>query len=563
MGNHCAKGECQEETNSTINRATETSEQREAVESSEGQNTATLEELRRQRLRLSLDIQGEQLSSLKEAKSSKIPPHFERDLEKLKTVPSSLSRVGEATKSRRVPKATREESRLSLNESTTQSKFYDESVSSSGAFGNTSNRTHNTTLGSGCKLQISYGACSLAGWEPVREIRSGEQQRKENQDSFYIEVPFNNRQDEAFFAVFDGHGANGRVVAEFVRDQLPVQIKESLKILQDETQLCSYQEDSYQKTEHFTATDEVLSCAYSELLESISFFNLVRSIHSGFFNCSRMLVSLNDKVDISMSGTTAVVAWFKGAFLFCCNVGDSRCIIGRQKLPRKYNYLSIDMTYDHKPSRMDEADRIQRSGGRIEYWDNGAGPLRVWLAEDWLPGLAMTRSFGDLIVESVGVVSEPEVTCVRLTSSDRFCILASDGVWEFMSSREVVNWIGKLRDKCSAQLAAEMVVEEAVRRWRKEDEVVDDTTAIVLWLDYTEEMTNPTIVESGVSDSRKFIKKGSSAQDNDLPLQNSVKYLWRFFSSEYRKNDIGSIGYAPITVTDKYVLKPFSCQNGN
>ncbi|GJD09684.1 Protein phosphatase 2C and cyclic nucleotide-binding/kinase domain-containing protein [Galdieria sulphuraria] len=415
-----------------------------------------------------------------------------------------------------------------------------------------------------CNLQISYGACSLAGWEPVRELRSKEQQRKENQDSFCIEVPFDNRQDEAFFAVFDGHGANGRVVAEFVRDHLPVEIKDSFKFFQNEKQLDSCQEDSARKVDLFTSTDEIISHAYYELLESTSFLNLVRSIYAGFLNCSRALMSLNDKVDISMSGTTAVAAWFKGSFLFCSNVGDSRCIIGRQTQARKYKYISIDMTYDHKPVRTDEAYRIQRSGGRIEYWDGGVGPLRVWLAEDWFPGLAMTRSFGDLIVESIGVSSEPEVTCIRLTSSDRFCILASDGVWEFMSSQEVVYWIGRLRDKCSAQLAAEMVVEEAVKRWRKEDEVVDDTTAIVLWLDYSEGMTHPTVMESGISDSKRFTERGSSIQDNNVLLQNSVKYLWRIFSSDYnRKNDIYSMGYAPVTITDNYVLKPFSCQNIN
>lgn len=33
-------------------------------------------------------------------------------------------------------------------------------------------------------------------------------------DSFYLEVPFDTREDEALFAVFDGHGANGKTVAE-------------------------------------------------------------------------------------------------------------------------------------------------------------------------------------------------------------------------------------------------------------------------------------------------------------------------------------------------------------
>jgi serine/threonine protein phosphatase PrpC len=125
---------------------------------------------------------------------------------------------------------------------------------------------------------------------------------------------------------------------------------------------------------------------------------------------------------------------------------------------------------------------------------------------------------------------------------NRFCILASDGVWEFMSSREVVNWIGRLRDKYSAQLVAEMLVEEAVKRWRKEDYVVDDVTAIVLWLDYSVEMTNPTVTESGIAESRNLTnEKSSTAEDSDA-FGRSFKYLWKIFSADQNKDEVYSVG---------------------
>ena len=37
------------------------------------------------------------------------------------------------------------------------------------------------------------------------------------------------------------------------------------------------------------------------------------------------------------------------------------------------------------------------------------GPYRVWLKEKNIPGLAMTRSFGDYVASTVGVISEPEI----------------------------------------------------------------------------------------------------------------------------------------------------------
>ncbi len=37
------------------------------------------------------------------------------------------------------------------------------------------------------------------------------------------------------------------------------------------------------------------------------------------------------------------------------------------------------------------------------------GPYRVWMKQENIPGLAMTRSFGDVMASTVGVISEPEI----------------------------------------------------------------------------------------------------------------------------------------------------------
>jgi len=82
-------------------------------------------------------------------------------------------------------------------------------------------------------------------------------------------------------------------------------------------------------------------------------------------------------------------------------------------------------------------------GGRVDsYRDhagNKVGPERVWLKDEDLPGLAMSRSFGDLVACQVGVKAIPECREVTLTSDDKVIVLASDGVWEFMSNEEVAN----------------------------------------------------------------------------------------------------------------------------
>ena len=74
------------------------------------------------------------------------------------------------------------------------------------------------------------------------------------------------------------------------------------------------------------------------------------------------------------------------------------------------------------------------------------GPNRVWLKDAELPGLAMSRSLGDYVAQSVGVIPEPgkffyflfdfflEINVYDIKATDRFFILASDGVWEFLTN---------------------------------------------------------------------------------------------------------------------------------
>lgn len=143
-------------------------------------------------------------------------------------------------------------------------------------------------------------------------------------------------------------------------------------------------------------------------------------------------------MDITFSGTTAVTGFMKNYELRVANSGDSRCIIGSYK---NSNWSVKEITKDHKPCVESEAERIIENGGRIQpYILKGGeccGPLRVWLLDEDIPGLAMTRSIGDLVASSVGVSWEPEVTKYKISQNDRFMIMATDGVWEFLENVDV------------------------------------------------------------------------------------------------------------------------------
>ena len=65
----------------------------------------------------------------------------------------------------------------------------------------------------------------------------------------------------------------------------------------------------------------------------------------------------------------------------------------------------------------------------------------------------MSRSLGDEVAKRVGVVSDPEIREIELEEQDKFIVQASDGVWEFMSNKEVIDIVipyWKLNDPTTA-----------------------------------------------------------------------------------------------------------------
>ena len=95
----------------------------------------------------------------------------------------------------------------------------------------------------------------------------------------------------------------------------------------------------------------------------------------------------------------------------------------------------------------------------------------------------MSRSFGDEVAASVGTICDPEIKYFDLTEEDKFIIIASDGIWEFISSQECVEiikdyYISKDLNGCLKHLFL-----ESSKRWIKEEEVIDDITVILIFFE--------------------------------------------------------------------------------
>ena len=238
---------------------------------------------------------------------------------------------------------------------------------------------------------------------------------KPNQDSFCIHTPFGRSADDHFFGVFDGHGEFGDQCSQFVKKKLCENLLRNSRF----------------------RTDPVEAC------------------HAAFLATNSQLHA--DILDDSMSGTTSITVLLRGRTIYVANCGDSRAVIAENKGNK---IVAVDLSVDQTPFRSDELERVKSCGARVltldqiegiknpdvQCWgkedDDDGDPPRVWVQNGMFPGTAFTRSIGDSIAESIGVVAMPEIVVLELTQNHPFFVLASDGVFEFLSSQTVVDMVG-------------------------------------------------------------------------------------------------------------------------
>ena len=277
--------------------------------------------------------------------------------------------------------------------------------------------------------------------------------KKLNQDNFFIYKNFLDLPDNIFLGVCDGHGMFGQDISGYIVNHLPQNLNDAL--LKENIKIISSKKD-------FAQISSTISLTFVQ-----TNINLVN----------------DDKVDSTFSGTTCSSLLFCPEKIITANIGDSRCVLG--KFDGK-NWKAKNLTRDHKPNEEDEKKRILEKGGRIEAYkdDEGdfVGPERVWLKEDNVPGLAMSRSFGDEVAHTVGVISQPEIFEYNFINEDKFILIASDGIWEFISSDECVNIVKDYYLKDDIEGALNYLYKESSKRWIMEEEVIDDITLIIMFL---------------------------------------------------------------------------------
>eukprot|EP00775_Hariotina_reticulata_P006725 gene6725-6944_t len=129
----------------------------------------------------------------------------------------------------------------------------------------------------------------------------------------------------------------------------------------------------------------------------------------------------NSGLQAGLVGSTAVVALVGTHRVWIANCGDSRAVLSR-------GGKAIQVTDDHKPEREDEAERVEKAGGQVLYW-NGHRVMGV---------LAMSRAIGDHCLRPY-VIPEPEISVFARHARDEILLLASDGLWDVLTNQEATD----------------------------------------------------------------------------------------------------------------------------
>jgi protein phosphatase PTC2/3 len=308
-------------------------------------------------------------------------------------------------------------------------------------------------------------------------------------------IPNMNRDNvirRSFYGIFDGHG--GSLVSDFLAQEFPKRLVEHKSIV--------------------TNPGEALKDVWMQMDDIVydrcqTYADQFKALSGEMFPCD---------------GSTATVVLIIGTEIYVSNCGDSSCHYFTA------NGESQCLSETHSTSSGDEPTRCVNAGGTLrdqKGWTNLPAPLccipyygSLGKPRIFPGGLLVTRAFGDFHAKKPALGGKPLVViadhgriAVLRMGDIKYLVLASDGVWDALSTKDVFAAISKpqMKPKVETSLknlanikglignvrdlhiggdapnCAEQLCEKAVKStyWYKEKCPADNTSCIILEFNYT------------------------------------------------------------------------------
>ena len=295
--------------------------------------------------------------------------------------------------------------------------------------------------------------------EPYGYIKQGAGSKC--QDTFTI-MP-NLDQNTHFFAVYDGAGQQGNEVVN-----------------KAEATMRSYIERNYKKLNVLKKKEEYHT-----------FMN------EGFIAMQKALESYKLDYQNCKSGACCTCVLISGNMAYVANVGNCRAVLCTTT--KDGIKIPVDLSNDHTVESLRERERCIRAGAKISQASPSAkmkvlGPERVWYNDEG-PGITSTRMLG---YNKHGITSEPEIVSFEIQANDKFIVLGTDGLWDVLGSKDVVNFVNMSKEKKNT---SEELIFTARMLWEREygkseyrfigDDItqnsLDDISVVLVYLNDTKD----------------------------------------------------------------------------
>eukprot|EP00439_Symbiodinium_sp_Y106_P079720 s720_g18.t1 len=278
--------------------------------------------------------------------------------------------------------------------------------------------------------------------------------------------------EDILYVLCDGHGPFGHLVAFRVAQSLPWFLEQLLA------------------AGH--RSEEALVHAFPKVAEDVAEFAKAKYI------------------DISSSGASCSVAFRHGDEVKVAWLGDTRVLVATvTETSRRVDLVTPAHTTEDPsdpffPSfRTPTATASQGRKGaaaRAEQWRQvGSGgaamqagellAVRLFVPGERYPGLFVTRAFGDVAGQGLGLSSQPEIRKTSFERTPGVLLLGSGGFWEMLDDarpgEEALQLLTSCRLKeCGPSFAAGKLAAEARSRWQQAaEDCSDDVSCILLhWM---------------------------------------------------------------------------------
>ena len=256
-------------------------------------------------------------------------------------------------------------------------------------------------------------------------------------------------------SIYDGHG--GYVVADYASKNLPLLLRQNI----GKNQINDEKLVNKAIKESFSAIEAV----YVDTIKD--------SYKLGFGGLASV-------------GSCVLTLMRKGNNVVIANLGDCRAVMGTASEVTINRHVATRLTRDHNA-------RVALEALLMEWNHPNEDPSKLIICKNahacYVKGrLQLTKALGDLYLKnhefnaregmhrSLGrripepytppyVGNVPDIFHISIDSNDKFVILATDGVWDFLSDQEAVNIVSSCTNKTDA---AQAIVEEVLSRAAKE-----------------------------------------------------------------------------------------------